>query len=111
MGEYLKRKVQQVQRFHPEIEIIKVNTDIDHMHIMLSIPPKIPVSSVVRLIKTNTGKAMRKHFPFLDKVYWGVKGIWSVGYFVSTVGISEEIIQKYIELQGREDSGQAQLEL
>jgi putative transposase len=54
---------------------------------------------------------MRKHFPFLDKVYWEVKGIWSIGYFVSTVGISEEIIQKYIELQGREDSGQAQLEL
>jgi putative transposase len=51
------------------------------------------------------------HFPFLDKVYWGVEGIWSIGYFVSTVGISEEIIQKYIELQEREDSGQAQLEL
>ena len=70
----------QINKFHPEIEIIKVNTDIDHMLIMLSIPPKIPVSSVVRLIKTNTGKAMRKHFPFLDKVYWGVEGIWSIGY-------------------------------
>ena len=111
MGGYLKRKVQQISKFHPEIEIIKVNTDIDHMHIMISIPPKMSVSSVVRLIKTNTGKAVRKHFPFLNKVYWGVKGIWSIGYFVSAVGISEEIIQKYIELQGREDSGQVQLEL
>ena len=62
MGEYLKRKVQQISKFHPEIEIIKVNTNIDHMHIMVSIPPKMSVSSVVRLIKTNTGKAMRKHF-------------------------------------------------
>ena len=111
MGKYLKRKVLQVKRFHPEIDIIKVNTNIDHMHIMLRVPPKMSVSSVVRLIKTNTGKAMRKRFPFLDKVYWGVEGIWSIGYFVSTVGISEETIQKYIEMQGREDSGQAQLEL
>jgi len=72
MGEYLKRKVLQISRFHPEIEIIKVNTNVDHMHIMLTIPPKIPVSSVARLIKTNTGKAMIKHFPFLGKVYrWG----------------------------------------
>ena len=111
VGEYLKQKVKQISKFHPEIEIIKVNTDIDHMHIMVSIPPKMSVSSVVRLIKTNTGKAMRKHFPFLDKMYWGIKDIWSIGYFVSTVGISKEVIQKYIELQGREDSGQAQLEL
>jgi len=111
MGEYLKRKVRQVSKFHPEIKIIEVNTNIDHMHMMISIPPKMSVSSVVRLIKTNTGKAMREHFPFLNKVYWGVEGIWSIGYFVSTVGISEEVIQKYIEMQGREDSGQAQLEL
>lgn len=62
MGEYLKRKVQQIKRFHPEIDIIKVNNNIDHMHIMVSIPPKMSVSSVVRLIKTNTGKAMMKHF-------------------------------------------------
>jgi len=111
MGEYLKRKVLQIKKFYPEIDIIKVSTNIDHMHIMISIPPKMPVSSVVRLLKTNTGNAMRKRFPFLDKVYWGVEGIWSIGYFVSTVGISEEIIQKYIELQAREDSGQAKLEL
>lgn len=77
MGEYLKRKVQQISKFYPEIEIIKVNTDIDHMHIMLLIPPKMSVSSVVMLIKTNTGKVMRKHFPFLDKVCWGAEGIWS----------------------------------
>ena len=111
MGEYLKRKVRQVSKFHPEIKIVEVNTNIDHMHMMISIPPKMSVSDAVRLIKTNTGKAMRERFPFLKKVYWGVEGIWSIGYFASTVGISEEAIQKYIEMQGKEDSGQAQLEL
>jgi len=69
------------------------------------------VSSVVRIIKTNTDKAMRECFPFLDKVYWGVEGIWLIRYFVSTVGISGKGIQKYIEMQVKEDSRQAQLEL
>ena len=110
MGEYLKRKVLQVSKFHPEVKIMEVNTDVDHMHVMVSIPPKMPVSEAVRLIKSNTGKAMRKHFPFLEKVYWGSDGIWSIGYFVSTVGVSESVIRRYIEMQGKEDSGQAELE-
>ncbi len=76
---YLKRKVQQIKKFHPEIDIIKVNTDIGYMHIMVSIPPKMAVSSVVRIIKANTGKAIRKHFPFLDKVYWGLTYIGTEG--------------------------------
>ncbi len=44
------------------------------------------------------------------QVYYGTDGIWSDGYFVSTVGIDEEAIRKYIEFQGREDGGQAKLE-
>ena len=53
---------------------------------------------------------MRKTFPFLDKVYWGEDGIWSTGYFVSSIGVNEETIQRYIALQGEEDKGQAKLE-
>ena len=47
----------------------------------------------------------------MNKVYWDDEGIWGKGYFVSTVGINKEIIRKYIELQEKEDAGQAQLEL
>jgi putative transposase len=47
----------------------------------------------------------------MRKAYWGVDGIWSDGYFVSTVGINEKIIKQYIERQGQEDAGQAQLVL
>ncbi len=54
---------------------------------------------------------MREKFPFLDRVYWGEDGIWSIGYFVSTVGVNEAVIRRYIERQGLEDSGQAKLEL
>ena len=69
------------------------------------------ISQVVRIIKSNTSRDLKKKFKFLKDVYWGSDGIWSDGYFVSTVGVNEEIIKKYIEQQGKEDSGQAQLVL
>jgi putative transposase len=110
IGDYLQRKIKQISSFHPEIEILEVNTDLDHIHVLVSIPPKFSVSEIVNMIKANTGGAMRNKFPFLDKVYWGVNGIWSTGYFVSTVGINESTIRKYVQMQGKEDSGQAKLE-
>lgn len=72
-------------------------------------PPKIAVSKAVGIIKSNSAKALKEKFPFLKKTYWSTDGIWSEGYFVSTVGINESTIRKYIEQQGREDSGQAKL--
>lgn len=83
---------------------------VDHVHLYMVIPPKYAVSKVVETIKKNTSRHLRKRFEFLDKLYWDGKGIWSVGYFVSTVGINEEIIRRYVEMQGKEDTGQAQLD-
>ena len=109
-GEYLKKLIVGIGRQLPEIEIIEVNTDRDHVHILLSIPPKFSISEVVKEVKAKTGLHMRRKFPFLDKVYRGKGGIWLRGYFVSTVGVNESTIRKYIEMQGKEDSGQALLE-
>ena len=64
------------------------------------------VGSVVRLIKANTSRKLKEQFPFLKEVYWGTDGIWSDGYFVSTVGVDKKIIENYIRLQGAEDEGQ-----
>jgi putative transposase len=89
MGEYLKLKVMEITKYYPEIDIVEVNIDKDHMHVLLSIPPQMSVSQAVNVLKTNTGKAMRKKFSFLSKVCWGSGGNWSIGYFVSTDGINE----------------------
>ena len=67
------------------------------------------VSDGVRVLKANTGLALKAKFPFLSKLYPQKEGIWSVGYFVSTVGINEAIISRYIRMQEREDCGQAKL--
>jgi len=61
---------------------------------------------VVRLIKTNTARGIKQKFPFLNKVYWGTDSLWTAGYFVSTTGINEKILKRYIENQGDEDEGQ-----
>jgi putative transposase len=66
---------------------------------------------VVRALKSVTAKALNEKFPHLKKVYWGTDSIWSAGYFVSTVGINEEIIRRYIENQGKDDAGQNNIKL
>lgn len=108
--EYLKELLKRIKDYYPDIAISEVNSDEDHVHFLVSIPPKIAVGKVVGIIKANTARELKSKFVFLKKVYWGDDGIWSDGYFVSTVGIDEEIIRKYIVRQGQEDSGQAQLE-
>lgn len=106
---YLQTKITEIRKYYPDIEFKKVNHDENHIHALVSIPPRMSVSSVVRIIKSNTAKELKRKFPFLKDVYWGTDGIWSEGYFVSTVGINETVIRKYIENQGKEDSGQAKL--
>jgi putative transposase len=110
MAEYMKVLMKTIQRRHPEIEVFELNTDQDHIHLLVSIAPKMAVSEAVRILKANTARMMVQKFPFLKQVYNGEMGIWSIGYFASTVGANERTIQAYIEHQGKEDSGQAQLE-
>jgi putative transposase len=108
---YMLERLKQLKTYYPEIDILKINHDVDHVHMLVVIPPKFSVSQVVRIIKSNTSKDLKKKFEFLKDVYWGTDGIWSDGYFVSTVGVNEHVIRRYIENQGKEDSGQAQLVL
>ncbi|MDR0953503.1 MAG: IS200/IS605 family transposase [Elusimicrobiota bacterium] len=105
----LKYELIKFTRKHPEIAIEEVNHDKNHIHILISIPPKLSISEVVRLLKCNTGREIRKKFKFLDKIYFGSDGIWSEGYFVSTVGFDEAAIRKYIEGQRKEEEGQTAL--
>ncbi len=111
IGRYLCVLVKSIQRQHPEISIIEVNTDIDHIHILCSIAPKIAISQAVSIIKANTARMLKRKFPFLIHGYFDSETIWSIGYFVSTVGINEATIKRYIDMQGKEDSGQATLVL
>lgn len=107
--QYFERKLVEVRKYYPDIEFIEYNIQPDHVHLVLSFPPKYSPGKIVQVIKANTGKALRDRFSFLKYVFFGRGGIWSVGYFVSTVGLDEETIRHYVKYQQREDLGQAKL--
>jgi len=111
VSEFLRKRLREISEHYPEIDILEYNDDLDHIHMLVSVPPKMSVGSVVRIIKTNTARKLKVMFPFLKKVYWGTDSIWSGSYFVSTVGVDETVIRRYIEHQGQEDEGQAKLDL
>ena len=111
IADYLSHKLDEVRKHYPEIEIIERNIRPDHVHLLVSFPPKHSVARVVQILKQNTAKALKDKYDFMQNRYWDKQGIWSVGYFVSTVGLNEEMITNYIKYQAKEDSGQAKLEL
>jgi len=94
----------------PDCEIVEYNIRIDHIHMVMIIPPRYAVSEVMGKLKGMTASRLRKKFSWLDKVYWKENVVWSPGYFVSTVGIDEDKILKYISWQQTQDLGQAKLE-
>ena len=95
---YLKIKLQEVKKYYPDWEYVEIGIDVDHVHLHMIIPPKYSVSEAVETVKKNTSRLLRKKFSFLKKVYWDNKGVWCKGFFVSTVGINEAIIRRYVEL-------------
>jgi len=108
---YLHKLFPKVMKQMPGCEIVKVNIQVDHIHMLIIIPPKYAVSEVMGIIKGMTSSHLRKKFEWLGKVYWKENIVWSAGSFVATVGIDEDKILKYVEWQGRQDSGQAKLEI
>lgn len=99
-------KLAEIVEHYPLLKIKEVNHDKDHMHLLISIPPTMAVGKAVGIIKQNTSKELKKKFPFIKEVYWGTESVWSGSYFVSTVGINENVIQQYIKRQGKKDLGQ-----
>ena len=110
VAKYVRIKLREVQKYYADWHFTAIGIDKDHVQVHMGIPPKSSVSFAVETIKKNTSRALREKIRFLDKGYWDRGGIWSQGYFVSSVGITEEIIRRYVARQGKEDAGQAQLE-
>ena len=61
--------------------------------------------------KSQSSSQLRKCFKWLKKVYWKENVVWSPGYFISSVGLDEETIRRYVDYQGQQDSDQLRQEL
>ena len=78
-----------------------LETDEDHIHMLISYPPKFSVTSIVRKLKQETTINLWKNYPkFLSKHFWKEHTFWSDGYFACSIGqANPEIIKLYIENQ------------
>lgn len=108
---YLLKLFPKVLEQMPGCEIKEKNVQVDHIHLVMIIPPRYAVSSVIALIKQFTSSCLRKKFQWLGGVYWKERIVWSPGYFVSSVGLNEAQILWYVKHQQAQDSGQAKLDL
>jgi putative transposase len=82
--------------------IDEMQSDINHIHILVDIEPKVSALEVPHQIKQiSTFRIYKTHKPFLKKHFWKENTFWSDGYFVCSVGnASIETIRKYIAEQG-----------
>ncbi len=84
-------------------EIEELNIQEDHVHLLIKVPPKISISSIVGILKGRTAIRIFNQFKELkQKTYWG-NHFWSKGYCVDTVGLNEEMIRKYVKYQEKKD--------
>ena len=79
-----------------EIQILRGVVSKDHIHVLVSAPPNISPSEIMRLIKGRTSTKIFEEFPYVKKRYWG-RHFWARGYFCVTAGeLTKEMIQEYL---------------
>ena len=79
-----------------DIEILKGVVSKDHVHILVSAPPNLAPSEIMRRIKGRSSSKLFNEYPHLKKHYWG-RHFWARGYFCATVGeMTDEIIKDYL---------------
>lgn len=84
------------------IEIVEGHMMSDHVHLLLSIPPKYSISQIMGYLKGKSAMMIFERHANL-KYKFGNRHFWAEGYYVSTVGLNTATIQKYIREQEKED--------
>ncbi len=102
----LKKILYGTAKKYPTLWIEAINTDEDHVLLQIEISPNIAVSDAVAKLKSASSRCLHTKFKFIREIYIEKDGIWSVGYFSSTVGLNETQVRRYIEWQGKKDKPQ-----
>ena len=85
------------------VEIVEMNIQPDHIHLITMIPPKISVSDYCGIVKGRTAiRIFNKYKDLKQKPYWG-NHFWTEGYCVDTVGLDTEMVRKYVKYQGTQE--------
>ena len=90
-------------------EVIELNVQRDHVHLIVMISPKVAISDLMGRVKGQTSMKLFKQFrEFRKKPYWG-NHFWAKGYCVDTVGIDADMVRKYVKYQEKQERIEEQL--
>ena len=102
VAEYTKQQIYRLCQQKDGVEELELSIQTDHVHAVVSIPPKYAVSSVMGYVKGKLAIRLFDRYEKLGRRYWG-RHLWSRGYCVSTVGLDEEQIRKYVVWQEKRE--------
>ncbi len=103
VGERVRELIREICKTN-DVEIISGHVSMEHVHLFVSVPPHISVSRLMQSVKGKTSRKMMIEYKSLSRAFWG-RHMWARGYFVASSGnITDEVIMKYIEEQGKEPS-------
>lgn len=86
-----------------DVEILAGHVGKDHIHLLVSVPPHLSASKLVRYLKGSSSHKLQMGYKELNKQYWG-RHLWARGYFVASSGnVTDEIIAEYIQNQDIEE--------
>jgi putative transposase len=102
VAEYTRQQIYRLCQQKEGLEVLELSVQPDHVHVVVSIPPKYAVSSVMGYLKGKLAIRLFDRYEKLGRRYWG-RHLWSRGYCVSTIGLDEEKIRKYVTWQAKKE--------
>lgn len=85
-----------------ECELIEFNGETDHIHLIVSYPPKLPLSKLINSLKGVTSRLLRKEYPDLHDRYWANATLWSPNYYANSCGEATiATLNQYVQKQNR----------
>ena len=102
IAEYTRQQIYSLCRQKDLVEVLELNVQAEHIHLVISIPPKYAVSSIMGYVKGKISLRLFQRYDELGKRYWG-RHLWARGYCASTVGLNEEQIRQYVKWQEKKE--------
>lgn len=102
IAEYTKVQIHWLCQQKDGVEVLELNVKPDHIHLVAVIPPKFAVSNFMGYLKGKLAIRIFNRYEKLGRRYWG-RHLWARGYCVSTIGLDEEKIRKYVKWQEKRE--------
>ena len=98
VAEFVKQEIYKLCSQKEDVEVLELNVQEDHVHLIASIAPKYAISSCMGYLKGKLAIRIFNRYEKMTRRYWG-RHLWSRGYCVSTIGLDEDKIREYVKWQ------------